>query len=372
MVNDMAGQWSFRSSEDPVFTVRVDLEDRGQGCTGRAYVFYPGSDLPGLQFNLQLPKEAPFRAELITIYLYPSGGAMTYSERLETEKSVAERHGQSLPEKINAKFSIANDELEIVWSSQDGRGGSIKLEKSDTKSSSIMVPRADIKSWEQFRQWSVNQKPRNYIFRGQRKQSKLVTSFHRSWRSDIGLWISDDVSRLYGAVAERLTYPLQIGNMLHNSAIWSIMQHHGYPTPLLDWSMSPFVAAYFAFKDADNDGSAPRIFIFDQMSWNKRYGRDNLIVDCAPDQLVVIESMGASNPRHTPQQAISTVTNVADVEELIRRRERDDDDQYLTVCDLPADSRPQIMRELELMGITYGSLFPGLDGICRDMRDRLS
>jgi hypothetical protein len=29
------------------------------------------------------------------------------------------------------------------------------------------------------------------------------------------------------------------------------------------------------------------------------------------------------------------------------------------------------MRELELMGITYGSLFPGLDGICRDMRDRL-
>lgn len=29
------------------------------------------------------------------------------------------------------------------------------------------------------------------------------------------------------------------------------------------------------------------------------------------------------------------------------------------------------MRKLELMGITYGSLFPGIEGVCRDMRDRL-
>ena len=81
--------------------------------------------------------------------------------------------------------------------------------------------------------------------------------------------------------------------------------------------------------------------------------------------------MQVANPRHGPQQAISTVTNVADVEGFIRRREHEDGAVYLTVCDLPLTSRPQIMRELELMGITYGSLFPGLDGVCRDMRDRM-
>ena len=207
---------------------------------------------------------------------------------------------------------------------------------------------------------------------GTKEPGQLVTSFHRTWRKDLRSWILDDVGTLFGAVAERLNYPLQMGNLQHNAAIWSILQHHGYPTPMLDWSYSPFVAAYLAFQDADqHEDCTPRIYMFDQARWIERYGRTEFIVDAAPNQLVVVESMSVANPRHTPQQAISTVTNVADIEAFVRRKEQEDEVTYLTVCDLPLESRPQIMRELELMGITYGSLFPGLDGICRDMRDRL-
>jgi hypothetical protein len=105
--------------------------------------------------------------------------------------------------------------------------------------------------------------------------------------------------------------------------------------------------------------------------WMLSYGRHAFIVDAAPPQLVLVESLQIGNPRSGPQQALSTVTNIADVEAFIREREQADGRSYLTVCDLPAVDKNRIMRELELMGITYGSLFPGLDGICRDMRERL-
>ncbi|MDT9597917.1 FRG domain-containing protein [Sphingosinicella rhizophila] len=209
------------------------------------------------------------------------------------------------------------------------------------------------------------------MFRGQALPLKLVSSFHRTWRKDLLTWIEHDVNALFGAVMERISYPLRLGDLGHNSAIWSILQHHGYPTPLLDWTLSPFVAAYFAFQDLEfSEEVSPRIHIFDQAEWNKRYGLRAFIADPSPPQLVVMESYAIGNPRSGPQQALSIVTNIADVEAFVREREEADGQNYLTVCDLPANDKPRIIRELELMGITYGSLFPGLDGICRDMRDR--
>ena len=44
--------------------------------------------------------------------------------------------------------------------------------------------------------------------------------------------------------------------------------------------------------------------------------------------------------------------------------------KYLQIIDLPLKERPRVMKDLSSMGITAGSLFPGLDGTCEELKER--
>jgi hypothetical protein len=369
----MDGQWLGKIEGELSASLRVELEDRGDHFQGHAYLFYDVQHrLPGFQFNLNFQKEQPFLARVETIYLYANGGIMTREERIRAEQDIAQRFDEPMPSALDVSFKSEGKILKIAWAVPDKETkGEIALSGTDLEAPSQIVRRDDLTSWDQFREWAIKQRPRQFIFRGQAQPFKLVSSFHRTWRKDLLNWIENDVNALFGAVVERISYPLRLGDLGHNSAIWSILQHHGYPTPLLDWTLSPFVAAYFAFQDREfSEHSSPRIYIFDQAEWEKRYALRAFIADPSPPQLVVMQSYAIGNPRSAPQQALSMVTNIADVEAFVREREEIDGQTYLTVCDLPAIEKQRVVRELELMGITYGSLFPGLDGICRDMRDQ--
>jgi hypothetical protein len=46
------------------------------------------------------------------------------------------------------------------------------------------------------------------------------------------------------------------------------------------------------------------------------------------------------------------------------------DRSFLRIVDLPRNERPKVMQELSVMGISAGSLFPGLDGTCEELRER--
>ncbi len=86
--------------------------------------------------------------------------------------------------------------------------------------------------------------------------------------------------------------------------------------------------------------------------------------------MTIVESLSINNPRVVPQQAVSLVTNVDDLEAYIKQQESRFNKRYLTAIDLPTLERTKILRELNVMGINAGSLFPGLDGACNQIKER--
>jgi hypothetical protein len=84
----------------------------------------------------------------------------------------------------------------------------------------------------------------------------------------------------------------------------------------------------------------------------------------------MLDALALGNPRAIPQQAISMISNVDDIETHIDSVEHARKATFLEAIGLPALERPAVMRDLAFMGITAGSLFPGLDGVCESLREK--
>jgi hypothetical protein len=84
------------------------------------------------------------------------------------------------------------------------------------------------------------------------------------------------------------------------------------------------------------------------------------------------EFIAIDNERMIPQQSVSAITNIDDVEGYIEKMGLTvgKGQGYLTAIDLPTSERDDVFRELAHMGVTAGSLFPGIDGTCEELRER--
>ena len=256
--------------------------------------------------------------------------------------------------------SVSNVDVELVS----------LLEKSNNTNKSKIT--GEPKSWLEFKEFISGMESSQCLFRGQKEPWRLRTTFHRGERYRISEFIDKDVKQLHQRLSAITKHYFDLSVPDQNGAFINLLQHHGYPTPLLDWSYSPYVSAFFAFRSwplgYSGDGDI-RIYIFDNKAWKLKYDQFQ-VLDPLFLHLSVMEFISIDNPRLVPQQAITTVTNIDDIEAYILEKQKIDDVQYIRAIDIPANEREVAMRELRFMGITAGSMFPSLDGVCEEFMER--
>ena len=230
-------------------------------------------------------------------------------------------------------------------------------------------------SWDQYKSIisGIVANKVSFYCRGQSNSKwPLQTTFHRAspiTKIDLVQYLDYVIPQLHYYISASQNEIINLNDQLEFAAFLALVQHHGFPTPLLDWTFSPYIAAYFAFRDVDDttpQSQHVRIFLFDQLKWSQTYNQPLNLRDLNP-YVSVLRPHAKNNPRIIAQQGAFTVTNVPDMSLHIQQCEKPGLD-FLHIIDIPAKEKPEVMRELNLMGINEMTLFPSIDGICRAIK----
>lgn len=242
------------------------------------------------------------------------------------------------------------------------------------------VLEVNAKSWHGFVEYVQNELSnyRAYIYRGHREPEwKLMPSIDRI--EGIRTLKVNTLEEFKQASRGRRGHSPP---KLNNDEWWAVGQHHGLNTPLLDWTESPFVAAFFAFATARTDDNLPKariIYAIAKQQINNKCeeikkhpiftGATALLA--GTDAIDIISPQIDDNARLVSQRGLFTRTLGSglchDIESWMRKNFKGNNRAIMikiAVIENLGD-RNDFLRFLNRVNINYLTLFPDLDGAAR-------
>lgn len=239
-----------------------------------------------------------------------------------------------------------------------------------------------------------------YIWRGQRNDSwKLEPTLDRLVRDakvartkHLDFLASHLEQFKFAARGRRGPTPSQITD---ENDWWALGQHHGLATPLLDWTTSPFVAAFFAFCDVGTPQTKNRAiyalhqptveFLANEKTEAENQARQQRLEDYKSGKIAMgllgyaydsikvepevkfIRPLSDENQRLVSQGGLFTrVLTGKTVEAWVTAHHPADvNGQTLIKILIPNTDRGNCLQTLNRMNINYLSLFPDLSGASR-------
>lgn len=209
------------------------------------------------------------------------------------------------------------------------------------------------------------------IYRGQRSASwGLISSLHRTTliRSiqDVNQYATFVLPKVHEAIEAWTGRSWNLESQLGLAEFLAFLQHNGFPTPLLDWTESPYIAAYFAFEGVNHfrpQAEDVAIFAFNQRAWSLAFRQVYDFADLS-QHVSILRPRQVGNHKLALQQGCFTYTNVPNIEEHIRCNESADR-KFITKYEIDVRERPRVIRELSLMGISAIQLMPSVEAVCK-------